>query len=101
MSRRAAAVDRNQAEIVKALRMVGASVAPMHGAGEGFPDLVVGYMGRNYLIEVKDGDKPPSARALTQAQVKWHGEWRGQVNIVTNAVEAITVIGWEFGGVVT
>jgi hypothetical protein len=32
--------DRNQAEIVKALRQVGASVGHTHEVGKGFPDIV-------------------------------------------------------------
>ena len=64
---RRAAVDANQAEIVKALRKVGATVQPLHRVGQGCPDLAVGHGGVNHMIEVKDGSKPPSARGLTDA----------------------------------
>ena len=40
--RRAARTDANQAEIVAALRGVGASVQPLHAVGQGCPDLLVG-----------------------------------------------------------
>lgn len=95
MARRAAKVDRNQSEIVGALRAVGASVKPMHAVGQGFPDLAVGFRGINYHLEVKDGSLPPSARGLTPDQIKHHAEWRGQVAVVTSAKEALKAIGVE------
>lgn len=77
MSRRAAKVDANQAEIVKALRKVGAFVQPLHATGDGCPDLLIGHAGKTVLMEVKDGAKVPSARALTPDQQIWHREWTG------------------------
>lgn len=90
---RRAAVDANQAEVVAALRDVGASVMPLHTVGRGCPDLLVGFRSLNLLLEVKDGSKPPSARALTGPQVKWHQEWRGSVSVVTSVSEALRVLG--------
>lgn len=90
---RASKVDANQPEIVMALRYAGASVQHLHGVGSGCPDLVCGYRGQNYLIEVKDGSKPPSGRALTSDQVAWHGDWKGSVSVVKNIDEALRVIG--------
>ena len=91
--RRAAKVDRNQSEIVQALRDAGASVHPCHSAGQGFPDLAVGFRGKNYLIEVKDGALAPSDRKLTPAQKEWHAAWRGDAVVVTSASEALAAIG--------
>lgn len=91
MTRRyAARVDTNQKEIVKALRKIGATVQPLHSVGEGCPDLLVGYRGRNFLIEVKNLDGLGNKK--TPAQVEWHDEWRGQVDIVTSSQEAITLV---------
>lgn len=90
--RRAAKVDANQAEIVAALRKIGASVQPLHAVGAGCPDLLVGWRGMTSLLEVKDGSKPPSARKLTEDQVKWHAEWRGQVTVVSTVEEAIQAV---------
>lgn len=90
--RRAAKVDANQTEIVEALRKIGASVQPLHAVGQGCPDLLVGWRGIVSLLEVKDGSKPPSARKLTEDQVKWHAEWRGQVAVVENVEQAIEAI---------
>ena len=97
MVRRAAKIDRNQPEIVAALRAAGASVEPCHAVGAGFPDLVVGFRGVNYLIEVKDGRKPPSDRKLTPAQRSWHAAWRGQVYVAENVDDALSIIGIKRG----
>ena len=43
--RRAARIDRNQPEIVKALRQVGAHVTSLAAVGDGVPDLLVGFQG--------------------------------------------------------
>lgn len=90
--RRAAKVDRNQAEIVRALRSVGATVQPLHGVGQGCPDLLAGFRGQNYLLEVKDGKAAQSDRKLTPAQVEWHGGWKGSVAIVETINDAIAAI---------
>lgn len=84
--------DRNQPEIVMALRRVGASVQPLHTVGRGCPDLLVGFRGRCYVFEVKDGDRAPSERELTPEETKWHRDWRGQVAIVESAAQAVEVL---------
>ncbi len=99
--RRAAKVDANQADIVQALRVVGCTVQPLHSVGQGCPDLLVGYQGRNLLIEVKDGSKPPSARKKTDDQVIWHDAWRVQVAVVGNVKDALEAGGIPFRGVIS
>ena len=91
--RRAAKVDANQADIVAALRMAGATVQPLHAVGKGCPDLLVGYQRDNYLLEVKDGSKVPSAQKLTEDQVEWHELWRGQAAVVNDVKSALLAIG--------
>lgn len=97
--RRAAKVDQNQAEIVAALRQIGCSVQLLHAVGAGCPDLMVGRNGETFLLEIKDGNKPPSARKKTDAQVVWHDAWRGKpVAVVCNIREALEAIGIAFKG---
>lgn len=93
--RRAAKVDRNQSEIVAALRNIGATVQPIHTIGKGCPDLLVGFGDRNYLLEVKDGRKAPSKQRLTPDEELWVQGWRGQVAIVRSVSEALAEIGVE------
>ena len=91
--RRAAKVDANQREVVAALRDAGATVQLLHAVGEGCPDLLVGYRGGNYLLEVKDGRKPPSAQKLTPQQEIWHRDWRGHRVVVNSPEAALVAIG--------
>ncbi len=72
--RRAAKVDANQSQLVKALRDGGCEVECLHAVGGGVADLLAYHPGKRLLrlIEVKDGSKPPSARGLTPDQVVWH-----------------------------
>jgi hypothetical protein len=88
MSRYAARVDDNQAEIVEALRKAGATVQSLAEVGRGCPDLLIGYQNKTALIEVKDGAKSPSERKLTPAQDKWHADWRGGTLCAVDNIEA-------------
>ena len=91
--RKAARVDANQSEIVSGLRYLGFSVQCLHAVGGGCPDLLVGTGKGNYLLEVKDGDKPPSRRVLTKEQETWHRAWVGPKAVVTSLPEALAAIG--------
>jgi Holliday junction resolvase len=86
--RRAARTDNNHEQIVKALRAVGATVQSLAAVGQGVPDLLVGYQGKNILVEIKDGSKTPSRRKLTDDQVKWHESWNGGAVAVVDSVDA-------------
>ena len=83
-------VDKNQAEIVTALRNHGISVVSLAGARNGIPDLVctTAALTGTCLLEVKG----PSGK-LTPAQVKWHSEWRGPLAVVHSPVEAFAAVG--------
>lgn len=85
-------VDDNQQKIVEALRSVGATVQILSAVGKGCPDLLVGIFKRNFLMEVKDGEKPLSAQSLTADEAIWHNEWKGQVAVVSNVDEALAAI---------
>ena len=91
--RRAAKIDRNQPEIVAALIAAGCSVHSLAAVGSGMPDLLVGRQGANFLLEVKDSAKPPSARKLTPDQVEWHAAYRGRVTVVHSIAEAFHAVG--------
>lgn len=90
---RAAKVDDNQAEIVRALRQAGATVKALHAVGDDFPDLAVGYRGKTYLLEIKDGNKPPSRRKLSPGQQEFQASWRGHKAVVISVDEALKEIG--------
>ena len=92
MSRRAAKVDANHAQIAADLRTIGASVVSTAGVADGFPDLVVGFRGRNWLMEIKDGSKPPRARKLTPDQERFAAAWRGHYVVVYSPSDAIRAV---------
>jgi len=92
--RQAARIDDNQTAIVKALqKMPGVSVCSTAAQHNGFPDIAVGFRQRNYFFEIKDPDKPPSKQRLTPDQEKWHGNWTGQVDIITSVEQALVIMG--------
>lgn len=86
--------DSNQQEIVEALRALGFSVFSTHTVGKGFPDLVAGKNGMNFLLEVKDGEKAPSAQRLTPDELEFHRTWRGHVTIVTSPHDCEVFAKW-------
>lgn len=82
-------VDDVQPEIVRALRKAGASVVSLADMGKGVPDLLVGYRGATYLMEVKTGNGK-----LRASQEKFIAEWRGRkVDVVRSIRAALAVIG--------
>ena len=101
--RRRARVDANQAQIVQSLRRAGATVQSLAEVGRGCPDIIVGcqrpcpHCGhrfpQNLLLEIKDGDKPPSARQLTPDEKIWHGQWVGQADVILRPEAALLVMG--------
>lgn len=97
--RYAARVDDNHADIVKSLQRIGVYVVDCSHVGEGFPDLMCFYRARVTLIEIKDGEKPPSRRKLTPAQTIFHAEVMAKgckvhvVESVDDAIRLLTSIG--------
>lgn len=81
--------DANQATIVKALRKYGATVVSLHKQGKGCPDLLVGYKGKNFLMEVKN---PKTRWRFTSYQKKFFAEWCGQVAVVETSEAAIALL---------
>ncbi len=81
--------DANETEIVAALVRVGCSVVRVYLAdAAGVPDLLVGFRGRTYLLEVK----VPGGR-LDKRQRQWHAEWRGGPVLVVDGVrEALAAL---------
>lgn len=87
--------DHNQNRIIKALRDAGVKVEVI---GEPV-DLATLYRGVIRMIEVKNGDKPPSERKLQPSQTKFLGEWEsGPVFKVETVGEALGVHGIEIQG---
>lgn len=84
--------DENQKEIVSIFRSLGASVQVLSDLGKGCPDIVIGIFGKNYLVEIKNGKKPPSGQRLTEAEQVFFDSWKGQVCIIKSLDEAVNFI---------
>lgn len=91
--RRAGKRDANHAAVRQVLRDIGCSVLDLGNVGAGCPDLLVATPrgDRTFLLEVKDGDKPPSARKLTAQQRDFAASWKGETHVVTSRQEAMVV----------
>jgi hypothetical protein len=92
MPRTAARVDANQPAIVSALRQVGATVLHLHQLKNCF-DLLVGYRGRTFIMEIKDPAQPPNKRKLTEGEASFRDSWRGSTyHVVHTEAEALAII---------
>ena len=89
--RHKASLDANHTEIVAGLRHIGATVVDLAKVGKGCPDLLVGWRGKTYLMEIKT--KTGHMRA-TQEQFfrSWTG---GHVAVVRSFDDAYTVLTME------
>lgn len=85
--RRAARTDENQSEIVYALRKIGATVLITSNIKNAF-DVLVGYRGKLYIVEIKDGSKPPSQKRLTEGELKCKESFE-RVGVSYNVVESV------------
>jgi len=97
--------DKNEREIVEALVVAGASVTRLNATG--VPDLLVGYQGTTYLLEVKrplgprggitsstTAKKRGESGEMTEAQERWWARWKGQSPVVVRtAGDALNVVG--------
>ena len=83
--RNAARTDAVQGPIIRALEQVpGVKVYYLK-----LPvDLCVGFMGKNYLLEVKG-----QHGRLTKLQEEFIATWPGQVAVVRSPIEALNAIG--------
>jgi hypothetical protein len=92
-------VDSAQEGIGDALRAVGATVQSLAMVGCGCPDLLVGFRGKTFLLEVKTPEAPrkrraPKKRELRQSQKDWMATWTGgPVVHVETPEEALRAIG--------
>ena len=85
--------DDNQKNIEDELRARGMDVIDIHDGP--FADLMVGFQGVNFLFEVKNPDKVPSKRRLTKNQKRDYLSWRGQLDVIETAEDALAII---YGG---
>jgi hypothetical protein len=61
----------------------GWRVCDTHSLGGGVVDMFVARDGRTVAVEIKDWDKPPSHRVLTEAEQRFQREWPGEYLLIT------------------
>ena len=71
--RQRAKKDINQNHIVADLKGFGFSVQELHQVGGGFPDILVGTWGINFLYELKSTKHD----WMTTDETEWHLLWKG------------------------
>ena len=81
---RAKRVDSTQAEIVEALRKIGAWVFHLHEVGKGCPDLLVWNRGRYLLVECKS-----AGETINKLQAEFIATCPGEVHVVRTPEEAV------------
>lgn len=87
-------LDANHKVIVEALIAVGASVIDTSSLGHGAPDLIVGFVGRTFLIEIKNPKTRYGRKGLNPYQVKWWETWTGVPPAMVYSIEeALQAIG--------
>ena len=84
---RAKRTDKNHVEIANAFRQLGCSVADTSSLGKGYPDLTVGLLGKNLLVEVKNG-----TAKLNDRENAFHEAWKGQICVVRTIEEAHEIV---------
>lgn len=92
LARHAKRRDSNEKAIVTALERAGALVLRLDVPC----DLLVGHRSTWRLLEVKDGEKPPSARMLTGMQALFAQDCQGHklpFAVVTSPEEALLAVG--------
>jgi hypothetical protein len=58
----------------------------LHEVGHG-PDILVGYGGKSYPMEIKSGDG-----TLTKHEIEWRDKWRGNYYVIHNIEEAMQIL---------
>jgi len=85
--------DKNQQEIVDALRKHGAVVVDCSKIGQGFPDLVVGYQNKHtILMEVKSSPKALHTKPQLAFLARWTGGPLVRVDNVESALRVLRMI---------
>jgi len=87
--------DANHAQIVSTFRSLGAYVVDIAAVKNAF-DIIVYHSGKTYSVEIKDGEKPPSARKLSKGEeeCKMGIESVGcEYHVISSVDEAVDLIG--------
>lgn len=87
--------DGNHDDRVQDFIALGCSVAELTNTGlPGWPDLVVGCVGVNHLVEIKDRSTRYGRAGLSESQREFDAAWRGshveEVATASDVIEAVS-----------
>ena len=74
---------------------MGATVLDLSQVGGGCPDILIGWRGRNILIEIKN---PATGGCLSGKQSDFVDKWRGDVRLITDVQQLIFVLDGKITG---
>jgi len=94
MTRNRSKRDANHNDLTKAFEQLGCSVQDLSHAGvAGWPDVVVGCIGRNHLVEFKNPETAYGRAGLNPNQQAFARDWRGgQLYAVTTRDEVMALV---------
>jgi len=81
--------DQNQAAIVQALNEIPGCVCYVLGDPL---DLLIGFRGFNFLVEIKRPDKINQPSSRTKKQKKFIPNWTGQVRVASTLEEIVQLL---------
>lgn len=79
--------DANHKLILNAFRQMGCSVGDLRLVGKGMPDAIIGYRGRDRLVEVKPVGKNPNP-----LQEAFYAAWKGTPPVVVRTIEDVAAL---------
>lgn len=94
MRRPLARRDDNHEALTKAFETLGCTVLDAHASGiPGQPDVIVGCMGSNHLVEYKNLKTAYGRSGLSQSQADFARHWNGgPVYVVTCADDVVELV---------
>lgn len=91
--RRRSKRDGNHAELSTAFEQLGCSVADLSHAGiPGWPDVVVGVVGTNALVEFKNPETRYGRAGLNPNQQAFARDWRGGKLYAVSSVDEVAAL---------
>jgi Holliday junction resolvase len=93
MRRAKAKRDANHGPIARHFEALGCSVVELPHAGvAGFPDLVIGVIGENVLVEVKNPETRYGRAGLNANQQAFNRDWRGSPMVAVSTEDEATAL---------
>jgi hypothetical protein len=93
MIRRTSKRDVNHGGLTKAFERLGCTVQDLSHAGvSGWPDVVVGCIGQNHLVEFKNPETAYGRAGLNRNQRAFARDWRGGLVYAVSAPEEVEAL---------